>query len=153
MYNSLCMFDICQDMKQLVRYDMLSDDCRSLLYNVTVVICNYKNKTELNFGFGRFAAIFLLLVTEKKMWWHFGFSELFVWSNVCFNLSDDWRKLFSLIQRIQQQLVLVSAGYGSNIYEWTSAPWWWHSSDSNLSFIWIRFLFTSCAHREKQVEL
>lgn len=60
------MFDICQDMKQLVRYDMLSDDCRSLLYNVTVVICNYKNKTELNFGFGRFAAIFLLLVTEKK---------------------------------------------------------------------------------------
>lgn len=57
----LCMFDICQYMKQLVRYDMLSDDCRFLPYNVTVVIWNYKNKTELNFGF---AAIFLLLVTE-----------------------------------------------------------------------------------------
>lgn len=52
------MFEICQDMKQLVRYDMLSDDCRSLPYNVTVVIWNYKNKTELNFGFGRVAAIF-----------------------------------------------------------------------------------------------
>lgn len=60
------MFEICQDMKQLVRYDMLSDDCRSLPYNVTVVIWNYKNKTELNFGFGRVAAIFLIIGNIKN---------------------------------------------------------------------------------------
>lgn len=60
------MFEICQDMKQLVRYDMLSDDCRSLPYNVTVVIWNYKNKTELNSGFGRVAAIFLIIGNIKN---------------------------------------------------------------------------------------
>lgn len=60
------MFEICQDMKQLVRYDMLSDDCRSLPYNVTVVIWNYKNKTELNFGFGRVAAIFFIIGNIKN---------------------------------------------------------------------------------------